>query len=218
LCNILGFAQLAKKCLNAEALSEEDIRQVDLDLGKIEEASLYTRDIIRKLLVFARQAPTKKNLVDLNRIIANGLNFFESRCAKSGIEIERGLAPDLPRIEADPAQINQVLVNLVVNALQAMPDGGRLLIRTNATDHQVELTVEDTGVGMNPDIIDQIFLPFFTTKDVGEGTGLGLPVVHGIVTSHGGTIRVQSKPGQGARFEVLLPIAATQPQDREAIV
>jgi signal transduction histidine kinase len=103
--------------------------------------------------------------------------------------------------------MTQVLVNIVVNAIQAMPDGGKLTIRTNASDRFISLTVEDTGVGMSEKVLKQIFLPFFTTKDVGQGTGLGLPVVHGIVTSHSGSINVDSKVGQGTKFDIQLPIA-----------
>jgi two-component system NtrC family sensor kinase len=106
---------------------------------------------------------------------------------------------------ADPGQMHQVLVNLVVNAIQAMPGGGRLTIRTGVSEGVVRLVVEDTGVGMSEEVLSKIFLPFFTTKDVDQGTGLGLSVTHGIVSAHGGSIRVQSEPGTGSRFEVVLP-------------
>jgi signal transduction histidine kinase len=109
---------------------------------------------------------------------------------------------------ADASQLQQVLVNLVVNAIQAMPMGGRLTLRTAAAPPDLCLTVEDTGVGMSESVLGRIFTPFFTTKEVGQGTGLGLPVVHGIVTSHGGRIRVSSRPGAGSRFEIYLPVAA----------
>jgi two-component system NtrC family sensor kinase len=112
----------------------------------------------------------------------------------------------LPMITADPAQLKQVLVNLVVNAVQAMPDGGTLIVSTRASDSCVLLTVVDTGVGMSEDVREKILLPFFTTKDVNEGTGLGLAVVHGIVTSHGGSIKVESQPGHGTRLEIRLPV------------
>jgi signal transduction histidine kinase len=101
-----------------------------------------------------------------------------------------------------------VVVNLAVNALQAMPRGGRLTVRVEETEGFCTLTVEDTGVGMTPEVLDRIFIPFFTTKDEGRGTGLGLPVVHGIVTSRGGTVAVQSRVGAGSRFVVRFPLAA----------
>jgi signal transduction histidine kinase len=112
----------------------------------------------------------------------------------------------LPEIAVDPAQLNQVLVNLIVNALQVMPTGGRLIIRTLTGKKHISLIVEDTGIGMKEEVLKKIFIPFFTTKDVGQGTGLGLPVVHGIVTSHGGSIKVESKLNQGTRFEIQLPV------------
>jgi len=99
-----------------------------------------------------------------------------------------------------------VVVNLVVNAIQAMPHGGILTVETRVHGRQILLAVEDTGTGMSEEVMKQIFIPFFTTKGAGHGTGLGLPAVHGIVTSHGGTIQVHSRPGLGSRFEVTLPV------------
>ncbi len=170
-------------------------------------AALHAREVVKKLLIFARQVPTQKRKVSLNQIVEDGLYILGSRCAKEGIELSRSLALDLPDIIADSSQLQQVLVNLVVNAIQAMPNGGRLTIRTVASGSFVSLIVEDTGIGMSEEILKEIFIPFFTTKPLGQGTGLGLPVVHGIVTSHGGSITVNSKVGEGTRFEVLLPVA-----------
>ncbi|UCF43784.1 MAG: hypothetical protein JSV99_02315 [Planctomycetota bacterium] len=206
LASILGFAQLAKRCSGVPASAAKDIE-------KIEAASLQAREIIQKLLVFARQRPPEKARVNLNQVVQDGLYFVEARCAKEGIELVRELSPNLPEITADPAQLNQVLVNLVVNALQSMSGAGRITVSTGFCDSNVRLVVQDTGAGMSKDVLEKIFVPFFTTKDVGQGTGLGLPVVHGIVTAHGGSIEVESKVGCGARFEVRLPVGA--PQDME---
>jgi signal transduction histidine kinase len=197
--NILGFAELAKQ---ASGLPQ----QVGQDIEKIVTASLYAREIIRKLMLFARQMPQQTSHVDLNHIVAEALSFFEARFAKEGIKLVRALAADLPAIVADASQLTQVLVNLVVNAIQAMPTGGTLTVQTFADASHVALIVEDTGIGMSEEVMKQIFVPFFTTKGVGQGTGLGLPVVHGIVSSHGGSIQVQSQVGQGTRFEIRLPI------------
>ena len=197
--NILGFSQLVKKC---EGLP----RQAKEDIEKIEGASLHAREIIRKLLTFARQMPAQKKSVNLNKVIDEGLYFFDARCAKAGIEIVRSFSPDLPEITVDPVQLNQVLVNLVANALHEMRQGGTLTVQTRASDSHVLLIVEDTGPGMSEQVLKRIFTPFFTTKDVGKGTGLGLSVVHGIVTSHGGEIKVASKVGRGTKFEIRLPI------------
>jgi len=197
---ILGFAQLTKK---SSGLSE----QTRQDIERIEMASLHAREVIRKLMMFARQMPSKRTKVNLNSLVEDGLYFLESRCVKEGIELVRVLSPGLPDVTVDPAQLHQVLVNLAVNAIHAMPDGGKLIVQTASSEDYVSLIIEDTGTGMSKEVLKQIFIPFFTTKDVGQGTGLGLPVVHGIVTSHGGSIKVESKPGQGARFEVQLPVA-----------
>jgi signal transduction histidine kinase len=197
--NILGFAQLVSK-------SSELSPQLTQDVGKIINASLHAREVVKKLIIFARQMPTKKSKLNLNQIVEEGLYFFESRCAKEGIELVRKFSINLPEITADPTQLHQVLVNLVVNAIQAMPDGGKLTIETLSKDGYISLIVEDTGAGMSDEILRQIFNPFFTTKEVGEGTGLGLSVVHGIVSSHGGIIKADSAVGKGSRFEVQLPV------------
>ncbi len=197
--NILGFAQLVKKTAGIPASARQDIE-------KIESASLAAREIIQKLLVFARQVPPEKKPVNLNDVIKNGLYFFEARCAKEGVELVRNLSPNLPEIIAAPIQLNQVLVNLVVNALQSIKGEGTITIQTKFNSRYVFLIVEDTGGGMSKEVLDNVFTPFFTTKDIGCGTGLGLSVVYGIITGHGGMINVESKVGKGSRFEIRLPI------------
>jgi len=199
LANILGFAQLAKKSPGLPAQTEQDI-------AKIVSSALHAREVIKMLLTFARQMPPTKSRVNLNKIVEEGLYFLASRSTKQGIHLIRGLTPDLPDITADTTQLQQVLVNLAVNALHAMPNGGRLTVKTLADDNHVSLIVEDTGTGMTEEVKSKLFTPFFTTKDVGQGTGLGLAVVHGIVTSHGGLINVESEVGRGTRFEIKLPI------------
>jgi two-component system NtrC family sensor kinase len=196
--NILGFSQLARK-------GGDLPQQAQKDLKSIESAALHAREIIRKLMAFARQLPPKKVAANLNEIVTEGLLFLESRCTKAGIRLVRRLAADLPEITLDPDQLNQVLVNLVVNAIQAMPAGGTLTIETSVTDEGVCLGVADTGAGMSEELREQIFLPFFSTKDVDEGTGLGLAVVHGIVTAHKGHVTVETAEGRGSRFIVHLP-------------
>jgi two-component system, NtrC family, sensor kinase len=201
---ILGFAQLARKhpTLPQEAAS---------DIDRIAAAALHAREVIRKLLLFAHQTPPQRVLLDLNRLVEDGLQLLRAHCDQEAVEVHLVLAPDLPKVVADGSQLRQVLANLVVNALQAMPQGGDLTIATAPAGEQALLAVEDTGIGIAGDVMDKLFLPFFTTKDVGVGTGLGLPVVHGIVSAHGGTISVQSKVGKGTRFEVRLPVQAPGP-------
>jgi two-component system NtrC family sensor kinase len=207
LSTILGFAQLAKK-------SPQLAVQISQDIHKIVNAALHAREIVKKLMLFSRQTPPRKTQVELNKLIEEGLYFLESRCVRLGIEVKHFLAPDLPEITADPSQLYQVLINLSVNAIQAMPNGGTLTVRTKLTDECVSLVVEDTGAGMSREVVEKIFIPFFTTKDVNEGTGLGLSVVHGIVTSHGGTIKVQSEVGKGSRFAVMLPVIGAEESEK----
>jgi two-component system NtrC family sensor kinase len=206
--NILGFAQLAKKTHGIPVSAKHDIE-------KIETASLQAREIIQKLLVFARQRPPKKNRINLNQVVQDSFHFFETQCAKEGVELIHALSTNLPEIIADPSQLNQVLVNLVVNALQSMSGVGKITVRTWSSDHHVYLSVEDTGPGISRENLEQIFVPFFTTKDIGHGTGLGLPVVHGIITSHGGSINVDSKVGYGTRFEIRLPTMESRNTEEE---
>ena len=196
---ILGFAQLTQKVKNVP-------KQAGKDIERIEKAALHAREVVRKLLIFARQMPSKRTQVNLNHVIEEGLYFLESRCEKEGIKLMRNLADKLPEITADPSQLNQVLVNLVVNSLQASSARDRITVTTKSDEDSVILIVEDTGSGMSREVRKQIFVPFFTTKEIGHGTGLGLSVVHGIVASHGGTIEVESEVGRGSRFTVKLPV------------
>ncbi len=207
LANILGFAQLAKK-------EPKLPKQTGEDMEKIVRNCLHAREVIHQLLTFARQMPLERARINLNQVISDGLYFLESRCLKAGIKVARKLDPEIPDIFADASQLNQVLVNLVVNAIQAMPSGGAVTIETQRgpRDASVLLIVSDTGTGMTEAVRANIFTPFFTTKDVNEGTGLGLAVVHGIVASHGGTIRVGSELGRGSRFEVELPVDSEEKQ------
>jgi len=206
--SILGFAQLIKKY--------GDINEnVDKDIDKIVKASLHAREIIRKLMLFSRQKTPEKAMFDINERIDDGLYLLESRIRKSNIILVKDLCEDIPQIKIDPGQLHQVLVNLVVNAIQAMSDGGTLTISTKKSINTITLKVQDTGIGMTKDQLDKIFIPFFTTKDINEGTGLGLPVVLGIVQSHGGYIDVESSPGKGSTFIVKFPVNADVGKDLE---
>ncbi len=201
LAGVLGFAELVGQ---EEGLSEQGRR----DVQKVVAAAIHGREIVRKLLIFARQVPSRREAVDLDAVAREAVDVLRGRCARTGIAVELDLAGDLPPLTADAGQLQQVLVNLAVNAIQAMPEGGRLRVATAGREGAVELVVEDTGAGMTAEVRRQIFLPFFTTKQVGQGTGLGLAVVHGIVADHGGGITVASEPGRGSRFTVRLPLGS----------
>jgi signal transduction histidine kinase len=196
---ILGFAQLIKKAGGLNGQQEEDIE-------RIVKASLYTREIIKKLMIFSRQMPQQITEVNLNDVVSNTLYFIDVRFQSQRIKLVSNLDPGLPYIQADAVQMSQVLVNLTTNAIHAMPTGGQLTIITKKKRGGVSLTIKDTGHGMTNEVKRKIFEPFFTTKPVGQGTGLGLSVVQGIVTSHNGRIAVTSSPGKGAKFELLFPL------------
>jgi signal transduction histidine kinase len=200
---ILGFAQLIKK---AGALSD----QQETDLDRIIKASLYTREIIKKLMIFSRQMPQQINPVNVNAIVSNILYFIDVRFQSRGIKIVEKLDPLLPVIQADSVQISQVLVNLITNAIHALSDGGKITVSTRRNDGDISIIVSDTGSGMTNDVKKNIFQPFFTTKPVGQGTGLGLSVVQGIVEEHNGRIVVSSVPGKGSKFEIVLPLKQTR--------
>jgi len=198
LTNILGFAELV---LQTDNLPE----QVISDLNSIVASSLHAREIIRKLMFFSRQLPPKLLPVNLNEVVEQALGITASGAKHRNVEIVWELDPALPKIIADPQHLKQVVVNLVANSIQAMEGGGMLTISTEYGESDVYIIVEDTGPGMEPDVLKQIFTPFYTTKEVDRGTGLGLSVVHGIVKAHGGFIQVESKTGIGTRVEVALP-------------
>jgi two-component system, NtrC family, sensor kinase len=167
---------------------------------------LLTREIIKKLMLFSRQMPQQLTSVNLNEIVENILYFIDVGYPKDSIHVESVLDRNLPEIQADAVQMSQVLVNLITNAVHAMPQGGTLTIRTARKSNAVALKVSDTGFGMSKEIKARLFEPFFTTKPLGHGTGLGLSVVHGIVESHGGRITVKTEEQKGSAFEISLPI------------
>lgn len=163
--------------------------------------------LTRQLLLFSRREVSQRAALDLNDVVA-GFGKMIKRLVREDIRVEIMPAAEPLPIMGDAAQLEQVLMNLVVNSADAMPDGGDLRVRTGPeSDDCAWVEVEDSGVGMSPDVRAQIFEPFFTTKGVGKGTGLGLSVVHGIVTQHGGTIDVDSTPGRGTRFRIRVPRA-----------
>ena len=197
--SILGYAQLAQRSFGLPD-------QTGRDLGKVVKASLHARDIVRRLLVFARQAPLRREPVDLNDVVRESLFLLESRCRRAGVKIVLRLQTELPAVLADRSLIEQAFLNLAVNGIQAMPSGGRLTVSSEVSE-RVRLVVEDTGEGMPAEVLRRCFDPFFTTKQVGQGSGMGLAVTHGIVASLGGTIEAESEPGRGSRFVIRLPAA-----------
>ena len=194
-----------------------DARSVDdtvrRDVTEIAQAADRASALTRQLLAFSRRQVLQPEIVDLN-VLVNRIARMLQRLIGEHIELAVDLGSARPHVRADPGQLEQVLVNLVVNARDAMPSGGRLSILTADEADDVRLTVADTGVGMDEETQRQIFEPFFTTKEPGRGTGLGLATAYGIVAQSGGRISVESEPGSGTRFDVRLarcahPSAAT---------
>ena len=205
LATILSWAErLAEKPL------DDGIRRgVDVILGEADRAAR----IVRNLLTFARKRQSTRSMIDLNQVILETIALRAYEHKLMNVEVITALASGLPHVLADPHQIQQVLLNLVINAEQAMLTAngrGSLTLRTwfNADADAVALEVSDDGPGVPVEMRTRIFDPFFTTKDVGEGTGLGLTVAYAIVQEHGGHIRIDSYPGRGASFVVELPTSA----------
>jgi len=161
------------------------------------------------LLDFARQHDPKSESVDINDLLEKTINLFENQPMFHNIDIIKNYQPDLPLTYADPAQIQQVFVNIIMNAVEAMNSNGSLTLTTQSAkiDGYIEISFSDTGSGIPQDQIERIFEPFYTTKGVGHGTGLGLSISYGIIQGHDGTIKVASTVGKGSTFEVILPIA-----------
>ena len=196
LTGITGYASL----LLERATDDVELRR---DLGEIKRAADRAAELTKQLLAFGRRQVLNPRPLDLNTVVAE-VGALLQRLLGDHVELDILAAPALGTVRADPGQIEQVLVNLVVNGRDAMPDGGKLTIRTrDAEDGFVELSVTDTGLGMDEQTRAQVFEPFFTTRE--QGVGLGLASVYGIVQQSGGDVSVESAPGIGSTFTVRLP-------------
>lgn len=213
LTSILGYAELLKDALLE---NQELYRYADI----IDKSANRGADLAKKILTVTRKEHAEFRSINLNAVVMETVEILRKSIPKE-IEIELKLRDELPNIRADYSQMSQVLMNLAINAKDAMPEGGRLFISTDIVGSEngaangnifqkginfVKLTVEDTGTGIPKELHGKIFDPFFTTKDPGSGTGLGLYIVHSIVTNHGGYINLYSEPGKGTRFNVYLPV------------
>ncbi|MEW6112347.1 MAG: PAS domain S-box protein [Thermodesulfobacteriota bacterium] len=217
---IRGYSELL---LGSRAQGDQDFE----DLSRIASAAEKGADLVQRLLTFSRQVESRPRQIDLNAEIRN-FHKLLTRTLPKMIQVELILAEELRRVSADPGQIEQVLLNLGINAQHAMPEGGTITIKTRnlvvehaqtgpmpdlAAGAYVLLSVSDTGHGMTSDVLDHVFEPFFTTKKPGEGSGLGLAMVYGIVKSHGGHISCHSEVGMGTTFNICLP--AGEPQGEQ---
>jgi two-component system NtrC family sensor kinase len=196
--------------LMMEDLPEQDPKRQDL--ARIVQETIRCKDIVKSLLEFARQTAPKFEPTDINRAIIDGLFFLENQALFYNIQIIKTLDPARPLVMANASQLKQVLINIIVNAAEAMHGKGTLAITTYPSPNRtwVYLEFTDTGEGILEENLTRIFDPFFTTKEVGKGTGLGLSTSYGIVESHGGKIRVKSKVCEGTTFTIELPACPEQ--------
>jgi PAS domain S-box-containing protein len=193
---------------NLIAKSQSADPQTISDVGIIRKHTEQCRSVVEALLNFSRSAEPRMNQTDINTCIEEVVSVLDLQLKKDRFTIERQFDATLPRVTADGNKIKQVLMNLLINASQAMPDGGHIIVGTTLADddRQLEITISDTGPGIPKENISKIFDPFFTTKGPEKGTGLGLSVSYGIVQQHGGRITVDSAPGQGTTFTICLPV------------
>lgn len=195
--NVLGFAELLKK-------NEVDSER-KADLQRIIDSALVGREIVKKLMYFSCEIPTQFHELDIHTELQQVIRLLKHRLDEKAIHLDLDLHPDPLMARVDAVQFAQVISNLVLNALAAMPHEGLLRIRTERAPEHAIIHVHDNGSGIPPEIIPRIFQPFFTTKPTGEGTGLGLAVVHGIMKAHGGHITVGSALGTGTLFTLSFP-------------
>jgi two-component system NtrC family sensor kinase len=197
---ILGFAQILVK-------RTPDTSPIYKPLATIEREGLRCKQIVQDLLDFARQNKPVLSRVNINDVIDAASDLMPHHANSEKVQVTKTYASDLPRVLADENQLQQVFLNILLNAYQAMPEGGQLRIASRAVGDEVQAVFADNGAGIPEENLKRIFDPFFTTKEVGEGTGLGLSISYGIVEQHGGTIEVESEVGTGATFIIRLPVA-----------
>jgi two-component system NtrC family sensor kinase len=184
------------------------------ELDTIESAAFRASGITRQLLDFGRKNEPRKDLHDINEILENVIiGVKKHRFNLADIELVKNYAPQLPKIRIDADQISQVFLNLLNNAEDAISESGTITISTSREKDQVITMIQDTGDGMPPDQLKEIFTPFYTTKEAGKGTGLGLSISLGIINSMGGSIEVQSLPGRGSLFTITLPADTSETND-----
>jgi signal transduction histidine kinase len=183
-------------------------------LGLIEESLMAASSMLHQVLDYSRKEPEKREPVDIKNILEQSLSLLKFKLAEKQIEVEKNLQSDLPKLKVDDAQIGQVFTNLSLNAMDAMKPGGTLrfamshhLDESARQRPYVEILVEDNGRGMPPEILDHVFEPFYTTKEKGLGTGLGLFICYGIIEKHGGTMDVDSVLDEGTQFKICLPVS-----------
>lgn len=208
LSGILTYAKLLRKWTDREDCGASRRSEIRDSLDLIASESRRCGDLVRNLLTFSRATPMNLQPTDLNHVIEQSLRLVQHQADLAGIHVQPQLQQDLPPVRCDAAQIEQVLLALMMNAMDAMSQGGNLWIISSSSDHRVQIVVRDDGAGIPPEILPRIFEPFLTTKETGRGVGLGLAISHSILERHNGTIEVESEVGRGTTFTVILPVDA----------
>ncbi|MGA7767279.1 MAG: ATP-binding protein [Candidatus Sulfotelmatobacter sp.] len=207
LSGILTYAKLLHKWIDRDDGGRNHHQEICDSLDLIASESRRCGDLVKNLLTFSRTTPMNLQATNLNQVVDRSLRLVQHQLDLAGIQVQPQLDPDLPPVLCDAAQIEQVLLALVMNALDAMPQGGNLWLTTSFghEPNQVRIVVRDDGSGIPPEILPRIFEPFLTTKETGRGVGLGLAISHSILERHNGSIEVQSEAGRGTTFTVTLP-------------
>jgi two-component system NtrC family sensor kinase len=203
LTGVLTFAHLLRQKPTMDEQSKEDIDVIVRETTRV-------REIVQGLLNFARESPPQKQSLDINEVLGQTMTLVQSQKEFHKIKVEEKFADGLPYILGDKNQLQQVFLNLSLNACEAMEKGGTLSITTSAKDRNLIIAFHDTGCGIKEEYMERIFDPFFTTKPVGKGTGLGLSVSYGIIEQHGGSIEVESEEGKGSTFTITLPVESPE--------
>jgi len=205
LAGILTYAKLLRKRFSSKG--DKEPQEIQDSLSLIESESRRCGEIVKNLLTFARATPMNYEPADLNAVIDRCVRLVRHKLELAGVELRLDLAPDLPLVPCDPAQIEQVLLSFILNAIDAMPKGGNLSLASRAQPdlHEVRVEVRDDGVGIPAEVVPRLFEPFFTTKEGAHGLGLGLAISQSIIERHQGRIEVASEPGRGTLFTVILP-------------
>ncbi len=202
IAGVLIYTQLLMKKITADTLPKE--KALDY-LSKMDSELTRSGRLIRNLLDFARQTNPSLTLINLNEVIDRAYSLVAHSADIQHVDVVRDLSPSLPEVMADPDQLQQVLANLMLNAIQAMPEGGTLTLHTSAdSEGKVRIDVQDTGIGISKENMQKLFTPFFTTRKEVKGVGLGLAVAHGIIERHKGRIEVNSEEGKGSTFTISL--------------
>ncbi|MGB2690423.1 MAG: ATP-binding protein [Desulfobacterales bacterium] len=208
LAGVLNYIRLIIKQLSRNRFTHEKLEDISRYLKIMESETARCGEIVKDLLAFARRTKITMESNNIEDIINKTLNLISHELEMKELQLKKNIAPNLPKVKCDFKQIQQVLLNLMYNASEAMPSGGTLTItanRANGAKALLEVTISDTGCGISEKDMENIFEPFFTTKEEGKGVGLGLSVVYGIIAKHNGTIAVESEPGKGSTFTIRLP-------------